>query len=251
MTAMTILMLLAAGILGGVANVMAGGASLVTFPALLAAGLPPIVANASNALAVVFGNITGVLTEREQAPVIDSSLFVTFAVAIIGGGIGAVLLLNTPESIFTMIVPALIGGATVIFTFAKSIQGWVKKQFGSNSNGVRTGLVFPAAVYGGYFGAGLGVIFMSVLSATSSWELRTTNSVKNMLGVLANVAAIIIFITQSVISWPHALTMMGGCILGGFIGSKMLRVIPTSTVRKTIIAVGAAMSLYYGWLYWF
>jgi uncharacterized protein len=147
-------------------------------------------------------------------------------------------------------VPALIEIATAIFAFSKFIQAWVGKRFGANSDDLRAALVFPAAIYGGYFGAGVGVILMSVLSATSAWELRSTNAVKNLLGVLANAAAIVIFVARGMISWPETLVMMAACILGGFLGGKALAVISAATMRKAIIVIGCAMTVLYAWRYW-
>lgn len=250
MTVETVLMLLVAGLLGGMANAMAGGATLVTFPAMMAAGLPAISANASNTVAVVFGNLMGAWAERRLLPLFDGTMLIACASAIAGGAAGAVLLLNTPEKVFVLVVPALIGIATVIFAFSKPIQIWIGKIFGVNSGGLRAALVFPSTIYGGYFGAGLGVILMSVLSATSVWELRSVNAVKNILGVLANAAAIVIFVVRGVISWPETLTMMSACIVGGFLGGKALAVISAATMRKAIIVIGCAMTLFYAWRYW-
>ena len=251
MTFQTVLLLLGAGLLGGLANAMAGGATLITFPAMMAAGLPAIPANASNALAVVFGNVMGAWAERSKLPTVDRAMLASFAAALAGGALGAVLLLITPESVFVLIVPALIGVATLIFAFSKPIQAFVASRFGHASETLRAVLVVPASLYGGYFGAGLGVVLMSVLSATSAWDLRTANAVKNSLSVLANAAAIVIFIAQGVISWPETLVMMTACIAGGFLGGKALAIVSPATVKKAIIVIGCAMTLIYAWRYWF
>ena len=118
----TIILLISAGFLGGIANSMAGGASLFTFPALLFAGLPPITANASNALAVTSSNAVGFLSDLKKLPKADLAFWASVGVAIIGGGLGAVLLLMTSERTFTKSVPALIGIATLLFAFSKPIQ---------------------------------------------------------------------------------------------------------------------------------
>jgi uncharacterized protein len=250
MTVETVFILLAAGVLGGLANSMAGGASLVTFPAMMAAGLAPIPANASNALGIIFGNVMGAYAERGKLPPADIAMIAALILAGVGGALGALLLLNTPERIFVLVVPALIGGATAIFAFSKTIQTWIAKRFGVNSSGVMAALSFPAAIYGGYFGAGVGVIFMAVLSATRTWDLRTANAFKNLLGVLANAVAIVIFIVKGMISWPETLIMMAACMVGGFLGGKALSVISPTTMRKAIVVIGCAMTVYYAWLYW-
>jgi uncharacterized protein len=248
---LTVILLLGAGLVGGIANAMAGGASLITFPALMASGLAPIPANASNALAVVFGNIMGAWTERSKIPLITPALFWSFAFAVFGGGFGGFLLLHTPENIFVAVVPALIGAATLVFAFSRKIQTAVASRFGASRDSLRSALIFPAAIYGGYFGAGLGVVLMAVLSATSTWDMRSTNAVKNLLGVLSNLAAIVVFIAQDMISWPETLVMMVGCILGGMLGGKALSVISAKTMRATIVTIGTLMTLLYAWRFWF
>jgi uncharacterized protein len=251
MTAETVFILLGAGFLGGMANAMAGGASLITFPAMMAAGLAPIPANASNAAAVVCGNIVGAWVDRHKLPVLGRSIWLACAAAVIGGAVGAALLLLTPEDAFEGIVPALVGLATLLFAYSKHIQGWVSRNFATQSKLLQTGLVFPAATYGGYFGAGLGVILLSVLSATSNWELRTTNAFKNLLGVLANVAAIIVFFGKGIVVWPETLVMMAACLVGGYIGAKALTVISSATMRRAITVIGLVMTAYYAWAFWF
>jgi uncharacterized protein len=251
MTFDAVLILLAAGFVGGMANAMAGGASLVTFPALMAVGLPPIVANASNAVAVVFGNIVGAWTDRKRLPAPDVPLLSLVPAAILGGAMGGLLLLYTPETVFTRVVPALIGIATVIFAFSKHIQLALAGQARAASSALRAVLIWASAIYGGYFGAGLGVIFLAVLSATSPWELRAANAVKNVLGVLANAAAITVFVVQNMISWPETLVMIVACIAGGFAGTKALAVISPATMRRAIVVIGTAMTAYYAWRFWF
>jgi uncharacterized membrane protein YfcA len=252
MTIQIILLLLGAGFLGGIANSMAGGASLFTFPALLATGLPPIIANASNAVAVTSSNAVGFLSDLKKLPQRDFFFWLSFVVIMVGGGLGGLLLLATPEKTFTQSVPALIGVATLIFAFAKPIQNFLTRVLGGGSEHqkLRMVLLFPAAIYGGYFGAGLGVIIISVLNATSSWDLRGVNALKNALGFLANVAAIGFFVWNDVISWPETLVMMLGALAGGFTGVKLTKVLDPKTVRRVIIACGTMMTAIYVYRFW-
>ena len=240
-----------AGFVGGAANAIAGGATLVTFPAMLAAGLPPIVANASNAVAVSFGNLRGAWAERDKLPAFTPDVWWSTLAAVIGGFLGGVLLLATPETVFEMVVPALIGLATLVFAFSKQIQGLMARRFGGAENGLlRASLVAPAALYGGYFGAGLGVVLMAVLSATSNWELRRANALKNVLGVLVNAAAIVFFVVRGVISWPETGVMLIAALAGGYAGGKVLGVVPATAVRSGIILIGGLMTVVYGVRYW-
>jgi uncharacterized protein len=253
MSIQIIILLLAAGYLGGIANSMAGGASLFTFPALLAAGLPPIVANASNAMAVTSSNAVGFLSDIKSMPPPVAAFWISLAVAIFGGGLGAVLLLATPEKTFTQSVPALIGLATLLFAFSKSIQTFLSRLLGGGGDHekLRQVLLLPVAIYAGYFGAGAGVIILSVLSATSSSELRSLNVVKNMFAFLTNATAIVFFTWFGLIAWPQTLLMMVGTIAGGYTGIKLTKILPTATVRTVIICSGMAMTSIYVYRFWF
>ncbi len=252
MTTQTILWLLAAGFLGGIANSMAGGASLFTFPALLFAGLPPIVANASNALAVTSSNGVGFLSDLKKLPPRDMAFWMSVGVAIVGGGFGAGLLLMTTEKTFTNSVPALIGIATLLFAFSKPIQRFLARMLGGGTDHVRLRqvMLFPVAIYGGYFGAGAGVIILSALSATSSMELRSLNALKNMFAFLMNMSAIVFFVWFGLIDWPHTFVMMIGTLSGGFAGIKLTKQLPSAVVRNVIVICGVLMTMIYVYKYW-
>jgi uncharacterized protein len=247
-----IILLLGAGFLGGIANSMAGGASLFTFPALLAAGLPPITANASNAMAVTSSNFVGFLSDLKKMPKLGFSFWLSLGVAILGGGLGAVLLLVTPEKTFTNSVPALIGIAVLLFAFSKSIQSFLSNMLGGGSehHKLRQVLLLPVAIYAGYFGAGAGVIILSVLSATSRLELRSLNVLKNIFAFLTNFTAILFFLWFGLIAWHETLVMMIGTLGGGYVGIKLTTVLPTATVRLAIISAGTLMTVIYAYRFW-
>ena len=248
----SILLLAGAGLLGGAINAVAGGATLFTFPALMAVGLSPIVANASSSIALTPGHLSGVLSERKQLPKFDAQLWQHVAIAIVGGAAGAVLLLATPDKVFTALVPALIGVATLIFAFSKKLQSLIPSTSGSHDKpALRQAILVPTAVYGGYFGAGMGVMLMGVFSMTSDWALRSANAVKNLMGSAANWAAIAIFVVQGVIAWPETLVMLLGAIIGGFAGGKLLSVVPVLWIRRFVIVMGTVMTIIYAWRYWF
>ena len=251
MSIYSVFILLAAGFFGGLANSIAGGASLITFPALLAIGLPPIIANASNTFALLPANLLGAYGDRAKVPRRDGWFWAGLLVALIGGLIGAVLLLVSSDRFFSQIVPALIGVATLIFTFGKKIQIGLARWLGGDDNPLlRNVLLFPTSIYGGYFGAGVGVMFMALFGATSSLDVRQANANKNVLGFLTNVAAAVIFVWQDVIDWPVALTMFPATALGGVMGVKLIKVLPAAYVRATIIMIGAVMTIIYAWRYW-
>ena len=253
MTWQIALLLFSAGLLGGAINAVAGGATLFTFPAFMAAGLSPIAANASSSVALTPGHLTGVLSERAQLPPFDGKLWLHVAIAAIGGGAGAVLLLATPDKIFTALVPALIGIATLIFAFSKQLQSLFRPAVSGrphDSVAARQLILAPTAVYGGYFGAGMGMMLMAVFSMTSDWAVRTANAVKNILGAAANWAAIGIFAVQGVIAWQETLVMLLGAVIGGFTGGKLLSIVPILWIRRFVIAMGVLMTAVYAYRYW-
>jgi uncharacterized protein len=251
MTFYGIIVLLMAGFFGGLANSIAGGASLVTFPALLAIGLPPIVANASNTFALLPANLLGAYGDRAKLPARDVWFWGGLAIALIGGTIGAVLLLVSSDRFFSMIVPALIGVATLIFAFGINIQRRLAAVLGGTENPLlRNVLLIPTSIYGGYFGAGVGVMFMALFGATSSLDVRQANANKNVLGFLTNISAALIFVWQGVIDWPVALMMFPATACGGIAGVQLIKIVPAFYVRATIITIGILMTSVYAYRYW-
>ena len=153
------IILVTAGVFGGIANSIAGGASLFTFPAMLGAGLPAIVANASNTFSLLPANSLAAFMDREKLPPRDVGFWAVAGLAFVGGVVGALLLLFTPARFFTMLVPALIGLATIIFIFSAQIRAGLATLIAGNEHPrLRAVLVFIGAIYAGYFGAGVGVM---------------------------------------------------------------------------------------------
>lgn len=242
-------LLAGAGVAGGVANAIAGGATLITFPAMLAAGLPPVIANASNSVAVTPGHMVAAISDRAKLPPFDAKLAIAVAAALLAGTAGSFLLLATPERIFTLLVPALIAAATLIFAFGARLQALVRKTIGMPRS-ARPALVGLASVYGGYFGAGLGVILLAVLAVTGHEDVRAANALKNFLSTMVSFATIVIFAWQGAVSWPETLVVLSGAAVGGALGGRLIRILPPTAVRAIVIAVGCAMTLIYAWRYW-
>ena len=244
-------LLVTAGIFGGIANSIAGGASLFTFPAILSTGLPAITANASNGFSLLPANSLAAFIDREKLPARDNGYWVVTGCAFVGGVVGALLLLFTPAKFFTILVPALIGLATLIFIFAAHIRAGLAKIIeGDEHPRLRAALVFIGAIYAGYFGAGVGVMFMAILGATTAWGLRTTNAFKNVLGFTANVAGCLVFVWQGLIAWPETLTLMSGTVVGAYLGTQLVKILPSSLVRKVIACAGVLMTAIYVYRFW-
>lgn len=256
MDGLSALMLFGAGLAGGVVTAIVGGASLITFPALLASGLPAIVANASNSVALTPANFVAALADLERLPRCDRSFAGLAAVSVAGSVAGAVLLLLTPEKVFTAIVPALIGGATILFAVSSRIRLWIASRAAGGagspaaSAGVGTLLFVPVAIYGGYFGAGMSVMILAILAVSRGGEFRANNVIKNLLSALTSLVAVVVFVHQGVVAWPPTMAVMAGGLLGGFAGGRLVRVLPPDLVRWIVLAVGTVLTVIYAWRYW-
>ncbi|WP_407112969.1 sulfite exporter TauE/SafE family protein [Bradyrhizobium sp. LMG 9283] len=242
------LILIGAGFLGGVMNALAGGATLLTFPAMLWTGLPPVVATASNALAVTPGHTMAAIADRAMVPW-ERSVVIGLILATIGGVGGALLLLATSERFFTLLVPALIAAATILFGLGPRLQRLTASR--SHARGARNSWLLPVAIYGGYFGAGLGVMLLALLTLTGKESLRTLNALKNLYATVAALAGVVIFALSGTINWPSTFVMLTGALAGGFVGGKLVGVLPAVAVRGAIVALGAVMTAAYAWRFWF
>jgi uncharacterized membrane protein YfcA len=248
----TMTVLSAAGLVGGIVNAVAGGATLITFPAMLHAGLAPVIANASNAVAIMPGHLVAALADRGRLPGLDRRMVALVVASVGGGALGAAVLLVLPERLFTLPIPALIALATLLFAFAPTIQARAaaRRQPGVPPRARGTGTVALASVYGGFFGAGLGIILTAVLSITEAGDIRSIKALKNLLASAVSLVATAIFIVQGAVHWPETLVMLAGAILGGYAGGQLIRILPGDWVRRIVILAGAIMSVIYGIEYW-
>ena len=255
----TSLLLLAAGGAGGIINALAGGATLITFPAMLAAGLPAVIANASNAVAISPGHLIAALADRGKLPPPTRRTISFVAASTLGGAAGADVLLLLPERLFVLPVPALIAFATLLFAFApqiqaSQIQAWTvghQKAAALPSTGASSAVLGLACVYGGFFGAGLGVILTAVLSITEPNDIRAVKALKNLLATCVSLAVTLIFIVQGAVRWPETSVMLLGAMIGGYTGGHLIRILPGRIVRQFVIAAGALMTVIYAARYWF
>lgn len=248
--------LAAAGLAGGVITAIVGGSSLIVFPVMLAAGLPPIIANTSSTIAMTPSSLAAAFADRERIPPWNRSFIALIAVSFLGTVFGAVLLLFTTQAAFIALVPVLIGGATALFAFSDRIKGWIARRAAAGARhtvsgrGMQLGLMLPIAIYGGYFGAAMSVMVLAVLSLEPEGDFRTINTIKNILSALVGSIAAAIFVWQGMVSWPPVLTVMVSALVGGFLGGRLVRVLPTGLLRWIVIVVGAGLALVYAWRYW-
>ena len=246
-------LLVVAGIAGGVMAAIVGGAAVITFPALLAAGLPPVMATAGNTVALTPGLFLAAIYDRSQLPPFDRS-FLAMAVASIAGAlIGASLLLLTPERVFSALVPLLLGFTTVLFAYAGRISAWLAERAAHGSKGFSAhslAAVLPVSIYGGYFGAGVGVLMLGVFSVGTGGDYRSANVSKNLVTALNSATSTIIFAAQGVVAWPATLLLMIGTLLGALIGARLAQVMPNRTARSLVVGVGALLTVVFAWRYW-
>jgi uncharacterized membrane protein YfcA len=252
-----IILLLGAGVIGGILSTVIGGASIVTFPVLLATGIPPVTAIISNTVALVPGNLLAAMYDRAQMPPLGRSFATLVAVSVSGALLGAVLLLLTPERVFAVLVPLLLGFATLLFGYAPRIAAWLRTRSRAVEgqrlhrwSGSVTALV-PVSIYGGYFGAGLGVLVLGVLSVATGGDYRSANVAKNLVVCFNSLGASLFFAARGSVAWPQALTMMAGALVGAVIGARIAQVLPNGVARGMVVVLGAALTSIYAWRYWF
>jgi uncharacterized membrane protein YfcA len=251
-----LLLVVTAAAIGGAINAIAGGGTLVTFPALVALGVPAIVANATSTVALwpgAIGSIYGYKRELAGA----RAWATRFAVpSLLGGLAGALLLLRTPGERFDDIVPWLVLGATLLFLVQRPLMAAMKKQSGRVEpeidrdptarapNAVLLLFQFGVAVYGGYFGAGIGILMLAALGFMGFANIHRMNGLKNWGGLCINVMAAVTFAISGLVDWPVAIAMAGGSIAGGYGGSRLAQRVPPEWVRSAVIVIGLVASLW-------
>jgi len=242
-------LLFLAAVLGGALNAIAGGGSFIAFPALLFTGVPAVPANATNCVALWIGLAFSGGAFRRHLNVRPPVLFSLVSVSIAGGAIGALLLLHTPAETFLQILPWLMFSATLLFVFGPKLTR-------ANNTGVAhdasLGYILGAsfcqllvAIYGGYFGGGMGFVILAMLTAFGMADIHQMNALKSVLSTTTNGLAVAIFIYKHAVYWPHALVMICGAALGGYFGAHYSLRLPRVWVRYFVIAVGGAMTAYF------
>ncbi|MGW9439056.1 sulfite exporter TauE/SafE family protein [Streptomyces sp. NPDC055607] len=240
----------AAGVGAGTINTIVGSGTLITFPVLLATGLPPITANVSNALGLVPGSVSGAIGYRRELKGQKKRVLRLGAAALVGGLVGAILLLALPSDAFDAIVPVLIGLALVLVLLQPRIAAAVKRRrerTGSEAHpdggpALLVGLLL-ASMYGGYFGAAQGVLYLSLMGLLLHDDLQRINAVKNILGALVNGVAAVFFLFVADFDWTAVLLIAVGSTIGGQLGAKVGRRLSPTVLRGVIIAVGVVAIL--------
>jgi uncharacterized membrane protein YfcA len=243
-TPLTALAIAAAGTAAGAVNAIVGSGSLITFPTLLAAGYPSVLANVSNNVGLVPGSVSGALGYRRELAGQGARIRHLGLASGAGGAVGAVLLLALPGDVFDAVVPILILVACFLVAFGPRIRQWVvarRPEEGHGGAGL-WGLVFLTGVYGGYFGAAQGVILISLLSIFLSDDLQRLNGLKNVLAGLVNGVAAVLFIGFHHIHWGVVGLLAAGSVAGGQLGATVGRRIPPAAYRAVMVVVGLVVA---------
>ena len=240
----SVLMLLAAAALGaGLLNAIAGGGSFLTFPALVYAGVPPITANATSAVAVCPGYLGSTLGFRGELRELPARLLHgEMALAAAGGVAGALLLLWTPARLFSQIVPWLLLFATALFALGPRLVAARAGDAGSAHPAWRQPGLFLVALYGGYFNGGLGILLMALYTLCGERRIHTVNALKNLNSLVLSLVSVGAFALAGAIAWREALWMMVWATAGGYLGARLARRLPAHWVRRLVVATGLVMS---------
>jgi len=248
MSGIEIVGLTLAAVTGGAINAVAGGGTLVTFPTLLLFRTPATVANATSTLALVIGTSGGIYGYRQHLAPVKQWLWYFVPVSLAGGFLGSVLLIRTSDKAFSKLVPFLILFATVLFLAQGAFRRLALSSEHNRPPGSRQRLggvivfQFAVAVYGGYFGAGIGILMLATLGVIGLSHIHQMNTLKTILGSLINAVAALWFIIAGLIDWPKAGVMTGGAILGYYLGSHCAQKISQQRVRQIITAIGFILS---------
>ena len=237
------LLLVLAAFAAGVLNAVAGGGSFLTFPALVFTGVPPIVANATSALAVspgYAGSSLGFKSELQALP--RRRLQREMGISALGGVLGALLLLVTPASVFVGLVPALLLFATLLFAIGPRLAARSAQGAESSESPWREPGLLAVAIYGGYFNGGLGILLMALYTLTGEGRIHTVNALKNLNSLVLSVFSVVAFVVAGAIAWPQGLAMMVAATAGGFWGARWSKRVPVLWVRRGVIATGLVMS---------
>lgn len=244
------LLIFVAAIAGGAVNALAGGGTLITFPVLTAVGLPAVAANITNTVALCPGYLGGTLSQKQDLKGQGRRLCLLLPAAVVGGLVGGVLLLLTEKGLFRALVPYLILLAAALLAVQPMVRAWLKRR--AEAAGSRPGselrTLLPvglATVYGGYFGAGLGVIVLAVLGLTVDDSLTRLNALKQAVSLATNVAAAVFFLFSGQVVWPAALVMCVGALGGGALGGRLASRVKPDLLRHMVVGIGVIVAAVY------
>jgi uncharacterized protein len=239
-----------AAVAAGAVNALAGGGTLITFPMLVALGVPALASNVTNTVALCPGYLGGTLAQRDDLRGQRKRLWLVVPAGVVGGVLGGFLLLHTQEKLFRLLVPYLILLASFLLAIQDPVRRWLMRRAGADASGggIEKWSWLPvgvASVYGGYFGAGLSVIVLSALGLTMHESMTRLNALKQAVAFAVNVAAALFFLFSGQVVWPMAVVMAVGALLGGWVGGRLAGKVRPSTLRAIVVTFGVAIAIVY------
>ena len=238
-------LLAVAGLVSGMVNALAGGGSLLLFPALLAVGFPPLAANVTNSVIQCPGYVGLALGSRRELRGQRERVVSTAGVAV-AGSLGGSLLLVLPARVFDTVVPALVALASVLLGMQPWLSRWIgePEQDAPDRRAILLPAVFLGAIYGGYFGGALGVILIAVLALTAHDDLRRLNAAKGVLSLIISAVTVVVFAIGAPVDWLAVALLAPTTLVGGFIGAKLAGRVSELALRVAVVVVGLAVSIY-------
>jgi uncharacterized membrane protein YfcA len=245
-----------AAFVAGAINSVAGGGSFITFPALIFSGVTPLRANTTNTVAVWFGTVASVGAYHRQLEGQPRHAVLTLmGTSLAGGLVGALLLLHTPDAVFRFLLPWLMLVATLIFIAGPIVtrvaRKWVHLDLqhpkGFWPHVVAATMQLSIAVYGGFFGGGIGILMLALLTLLGYAEIHVMNALKTVLASTINGIAVVAFVVANTVDWPRALVMIVGGVLGGYLGALFAQRTPPAVIRGTVMVIGLGMTAYFFW----
>lgn len=251
MTIVQAILLFFAAMIAGALNSVAGGGSFISFPALLFTGVAAKIANTTNTVALWPGSAASVGAYRRELAQPRSGMIALLLISLVGGVVGALVLLATPESTFGALLPWLLLFATFLFAYGRKASTSLRASVARLKvpdyvlNNIVLVVQFLVAVYGGFFGGGIGIMMLAVLALWGMENIHEMNALKTLLATCINGAAVVAFVLAKEILWPQAILMIVGAILGGYFGAYYARKIDPLVIRRFVIAVGTLMTIYF------
>jgi hypothetical protein len=241
---------------GGALNAVAGGGTFLAFPALLVTGVPAVAANATCTFALWPGSVASAYAYRKDVDAPARLLWILSVTSLVGGAIGAFLLLNTPNRAFEKLIPALLLFASLVFTFSAWINRQLRRRWNEPTSlhpatlAASAFIQFAISVYGGYFGAGIGILMIAAWSALGFGSIHGVNGLRSLLGAAINGIALLIFLLAHAIAWGPGLIMAAGALATGYFGAAYARRLPPALVRQIVLATAWCMTVYFFWKYY-
>lgn len=246
MTPFDFVLIALAALAAGLINALAGGGTLISFPMLTAVGIPAVAANITNTVALAPGYFGATLAQAGDLRGQERRLRLLLPAAVLGGLSGGLLLLNTEERLFRALIPYLILLATLLLAFQPQMRAWMVKRMQRSGAAEHPQLavapIFLAAIYGGYFGAGLSIIVLATLGLVLEDSLTRLNALKQAIAFSVNIAAVIFFLFSGKVVWPAALVMFVGALIGGALGGRLAGRIQPSVLRWTVVGIGLVVA---------